>query len=383
MDSSAPPGDGNERDALEARAEALPSGSGPSPFDPFRGVVFLLAVVAIAGLGWVLRSVLGPLTVGFLLAYALDPFVDRLETLRVPRAAGAALVMLALSGIVVAFFVYVAPWFVAELRDAAKDLPEQLAKTQKRAEPWLWTHAHLKMPHNAEDWGKMASDRIPGLSAAATAAAFGTLTYVGLAFSALVVPVFALYLLIDFDRIVRRVRDLVPRRWLAPVSHLASDVHTTLGSWVRGQVVANFVLAALYATALRFVGIRLAVPIGILTGMLAFIPYVGFSVGLVLALAVSVLDWQGPLVVLEVAIAMVSVQILDGFVVTPRIVGQSVGLSPLEVLLAIMGAGTLFGFFGVFLAVPIGAVTKLLIKRAIKSYLKSEFYRRRAADARF
>src|SRR6476469_3860661 len=134
----------------------------------------------------------------------------------------------------------------------------------------------------------------------ARTALLGTLGYVGVALSALIVPVFALYLLIDFDRIVNRVEQLIPRRWSPGISSVARDIHKTLSGYVRGQLTANVVLAALYATGLRVVDIRLAVPIGVLTGMLAFVPYVGFMMGLLLALSMAILDWQSAGTVLGV-----------------------------------------------------------------------------------
>jgi predicted PurR-regulated permease PerM len=149
---------------------------------------------------------------------------------------------------------------------------------------------------------------------------------------------------------------------------------------VRGQLTANIVLGALYATGLRIVDIRLAVPIGVLTGMLAFVPYIGFGCGLTLALTIATLDWQGPGTIVGVLAVMLGVQLLDGLVVTPRIVGRSVGLAPVEVLLTMMAAGTLFGFVGVLLAVPIGAVGKILIQHAVASYLSSDFYARPSRD---
>ena len=125
-------------------------------------------------------------------------------------------------------------------------------------------------------------------------ALFGTLSYVAVILSALIVPVFALYLLIDFDRIVARTGQLVPRRWYPQVAEVARQIHRTLGGYVRGQLTANIVLGALYATGLRFVDIRLAVPIGVLTGMLAFVPYIGFGCGLLLALVDGDARLAGP-----------------------------------------------------------------------------------------
>jgi predicted PurR-regulated permease PerM len=347
----------------------------------FRRVMIALGIGAMLWLAYTLRGVLVPLFLAFLLAYALDPMVDKLEAIRIPRALGAVIVMVGIIALVVLTFTYAVPVFVEELRVAAADFPKQIASLQARVEPWLLATFKVRLPHTMSELGKAVGDRaqgeIPDMAKAGVTAIFGTLSYVAVALSALIVPVFALYLLIDFDRIVTRVGELVPRRWIEPVSDIAAQIHKTLGSYVRGQVTANIVLAALYAVGLRIVDIRLAVPIGVFTGMLAFVPYVGFATGLTLALAMAVLDWHGAGTLIGVLAVMVGVQILDGLVVTPRIVGRSVGLAPLEVLVTMMAAGSLFGFMGVLLAVPLGAVVKIFIQRAVKAYLASEFYARK------
>jgi predicted PurR-regulated permease PerM len=341
----------------------------------------VLGIASVLGLAYMLRSVLVPLFLAFLLAYALDPFVDRLEALKVPRSLGAFLVMLGIATLFVLALVYAIPMFVDELRAAAADLPQQLQALQSRVEPWLLQNFKVKIPHTFAELSKALGDKAqsqgPSMLGTALQALFGTLSYVGVALSALIVPVFALYLLIDFDRIVSRVEELIPRRWTAPVSDVARQIHKTLSGWVRGQLTACIVLAALYATGLRVVDIRLAVPIGVLTGMLAFVPYIGFGLGTVLALAMAILDWRGVGTIVGVAAVMGFVQILDGMIITPRIVGRSVGLAPLEVLVTMMAAGSLFGFLGVLLAVPLGAVVKILVQRAVRAYLASSFYRMR------
>jgi predicted PurR-regulated permease PerM len=222
-----------------------------------------------------------------------------------------------------------------------------------------------------------ARAEFPTMASTVALALFGTLSYVAVVLSALIVPLFALYLLIDFDRIMTRAAQLVPRRWVAPTTDVARQVHRVLGGYVRGQLTANIVLGALYSAGLRLVDIRLAVPIGVLTGMMAFVPYVGFLTGLGLAMTMAILDWHGLGTLLGVATVMLGVQVLDGTFITPKIVGRSVGLAPLEVLITMMAAATLFGFVGVLLAVPLGAVVKLLLQRATRAYLASDFYKRR------
>lgn len=359
---------------------SIPPPSAPFVSPPVRrglAIVFFAGVLALA---YLLRGVLVPLFFAFLLAYALDPFVDWLHERRVPRALAAILVMLGIAGLFTLVLVFAIPMFVDELQKAAADLPMQLKGLEQRIEPWLWQTFHFKPPTTmsevATDLQGRLQAQFPSLLSAASAALFGTLSYVAVVLSALIVPVFALYLLIDFNRIVERTGQLVPRRFYPQAADVARQVHKTLGGYVRGQLTANIVLGALYATGLRIVDIRLAVPIGVLTGMLAFVPYIGFGCGLTLATAMALLDWHGPGRVLGVLAVMLGVQLLDGTVITPRIVGRSVGLAPLEVLLTMMAAGTLFGFLGVLLAVPIGAVTKILVQRIVKAYLRSEFYRR-------
>jgi predicted PurR-regulated permease PerM len=351
----------------------------------FRRLLMFSGVALAVGLAYLLRGVLVPLFLAFLLAYALDPFVDRLEAVHVPRALGAILVMLGIFGLFLVLLVYGIPMLLDELRVAAADFPEQFSRFEVRIEPWIWQQFHVRLPHTMGELGRQIADRLgaqyPNMAAAASSALFGTLSYVAVILSALIVPVFALYLLIDFDRIVSRVAELIPRRWHPPIADVAKQIHRTLGGYVRGQLTANIVLAALYATGLRLVDIRLAVPIGVLTGMLAFVPYMGFATGLVLALAMAILDWHGPGPVLGVIAVMGGVQILDGMVITPRIVGRSVGLAPLEVLLTMMASASLFGFLGVLLAVPLGAVVKILVQRAVRAYLASDFYKK-PPDAR-
>lgn len=352
--------------------------AGKEPGTSFRRKMIFLAVVLVLGLAYLLRGVLVPLFLAFLLAYALDPFVDRLEALRVPRALGAILVMLGIVALVSVVLVYAVPLFLEEMRDAASALPAKIDTFHAKVDPWLSTKLHIRLPHTMGDLEKVVGDRMKEGNNYETARTFlfGTIGYVGVALSALIVPVFALYLLIDFDRIVTRVEQLIPRRWVDPISDVARQIHKTLSGYVRGQLTANIVLAALYASGLRLVDIRLAVPIGVFTGMLAFVPYVGFSIGATLAVSMAILDWQGPGPLFGVIAVMGGVQAIDAMVITPRIVGRSVGLAPLEVILTMMAAGSLFGFLGVLLAVPLGAVAKILIQRAVKAYLASEFYTR-------
>jgi len=355
----------------------------PRPLtDPVPRLLFLLVALltglVVVATMYLLRAVLAPLFFAFLCAYALDPAVNRLERARIPRTIGAALIMVAIAAALTLFVIYGLPLFADQVSTMAAELPGQLSRLEARLDPWLFQALGVHVPHTmselVETFSGKLRDTLPTTLNAVALALFGTLSYVAVALSALIVPVFALYLLIDFDRIVARTAQLVPRRWQGEVRDVALEIHRTLGSYVRGQLTANIVLGALYATGLRMVDVRFAVPIGILTGMLAFVPYVGFLAGLSLALTMAALDWRGLGTLAEVMIVMGVVQLIDGLIVTPRIVGRSVGLAPLEVILTMMAAASVFGFFGILLAVPLGAVMKIVARRLVRKYLRSQFY---------
>lgn len=344
----------------------------------FRQLGYALGVCLVLVLAYALRGVLVPLFLAFLLAYALDPLVDRLTKLGIPRSPAAILVMVGMVGVATTAATFAVPYLVDEFIDAAAALPQQLSALQSRLEPWLWERFHLTLPHTFGDllseYGEAIRRRAPEVLKSALPTLFSTVSFVVVLAGSLIIPIFAVYLLMDFEAIVEKANILVPRRYSTGAVDLASAVHLTLGKYVRGQILACLVLASLYAIGLNFTGIRLAVPIGIITGLFAFVPYLGFGVGLAMGVTMAVLDWHGVQPLIGVVAVMLGVQILDGFIITPRIVGGSVGLKPIEVLITMMAAGTLFGFVGVLLAVPFGAVVKIVITRLAEAYLESRYY---------
>lgn len=376
------------QESRELSTPAPSSGPAPAPepepptiaIRPGRWWLPVLATLAAAWIAYELRNVLTPFLLAFLVAYALDPLVDLFERIRIPRPLGAIVVFGALGCAVVFGALYGIRYFRDEFVEAGRELPGRLEALGKQAEPWLWKQFRFRLPHDAKElfarYGANLKEHLPDAARYTTSVLFGTLSYAFVALSLLIVPVFAFYLLIDFDRIVERGGKLVPRRWQRAVFDTLREIDTMVSGYVRGQLLAIVILSATYSLGLSIVGLRLAVPIGIVTGCLAFVPYIGFVTGLVLATSMALLDWHGGTFVLQVVAVMLGVQVLDGLFVTPRVVGRSVGLGPVEVLLAMAAAGTLFGFVGVLLAVPIGASAKIVLRRLAVAYQRSDFYRR-------
>jgi predicted PurR-regulated permease PerM len=199
----------------------------------------------------------------------------------------------------------------------------------------------------------------------------GTVSAFGAVFGALIVPILAVYLLADFDRMISGARELVPLRLRESVESVAGEIDHTLSQFMRGQLTVMLILAVLYGGSYWLLGVRLAIPIGIAAGVLNFVPYVGGAFAVVAGISMSLIGGGGIAQIAGVVIAYVVVQTLEGFVITPRIVGESVGLREIWVLLALFVGGEVFGFLGVLLAVPAAAVLKIFVSRALAHYRES------------
>ncbi|MCA9533347.1 MAG: AI-2E family transporter [Myxococcales bacterium] len=364
----------------EGPSESEPPREAPAPAVP-RAVWILLGLLCTGGAIWALRAVLTPLFFAFFIAYILDPLVDRFEARGLPRGAGIGILLGGTLGAFALALVLVLPGIIEDFTSFTAALPGKLQDWVARLEPTL-RELGVPVPHTLDealasmqvDARQLASDAVTPVSSALRWIAGGTASAFSAVAGALMVPVFAFYLLYDFDRIVAAGGELVPYRHRPIVFRMAADIDEVLGHWVRGQFLVMVALGALYALAFSLAGAPLAIPIGILAGLLSFIPYVGGTLGLSLALltcAVEGLIWPSMGYVL---VAFGVVQLLEGFVITPKLVGDKVGLSAVVVLLALMIGSELFGFLGVLMAVPGAAVVKIFVVRAVRVYRASPVF---------
>jgi predicted PurR-regulated permease PerM len=348
-------------------------------------------VVALVLGGYVvywLRGVLTPIFLAFSLAYILDPVVDWLEAWHVPRPAGIALVLGGTLGIVGLLLVLVVPGIATDVAGVIRELPAQLPALWTTVAPWLEQRG-IAVPHTTTEWvtrlntlaSEVASALLAPAGSVVSAVIGGTFSVLGSVAAALVVVVLAVYLLNDFDRIMAGICELLPRRWRASVTSYAADIDAMLSHFLRGQLMVMVILAVLYSSAYALLGVRLAVPIGLAAGMLNFIPYLGSAFALLAGVLMSLLEgWHlGQLV--GVVLAYTAVQTLEGFVITPRIVGHTVGLSEVWVLVALFVGGEIFGFLGVLVAVPAAAIAKIFVTRAVQYYRTTALYLQAPPDA--
>jgi predicted PurR-regulated permease PerM len=354
---------------------------------PRREVVFsrslyvTVAVLATGYLLYALRGVLTPLLVAFALAYILDPVADRLEAWKVPRGLAVVVVTLGILLFVLLLFLLIIPSVVSDLANVIRELPGHFSSFMKSLEPTLARYG-LELPHTTGEWiarfqGEANDFAGSLLSPAGVAVGWvvgGTVSVIGPFAAALIVPVFAIYLLFDFDRITAGIRDLVPPRHLPIVTSYARDIDHVLGHFVRGQLVIMLIMAVLYGGAYSALGVRLAIPIGIVAGLINFIPYLGSTFALAAGLLMAATGGGGLTQLVGVGVAYALIQSLEGFVITPRIVGQAVGLKDVWVLFALFVGGEIFGFTGVLVGLPAAAVAKVFVARGVERYRASRLF---------
>lgn len=342
------------------------------------GIGLLLVALMVA-----LGPILTPFIASAILAYALNPGVDWLSRRRIgkypfPRALAVLIVILLLVFVILAVILIVIPVLRKEFPLLQDQIPNFLNKLDGFIGPHLQDfgiNVRLDGTGIKEMLTKQLStsgDEI-WTSVLASVKVGGTAVLGWLA-TILLVPVVLFYLLQDWHSIVERASRLVPRRWQGKTGNMTQEVDSLLAQYLRGQLLVMLVLAIYYSTGLAIAGFDVALPVGIITGLLVFIPYVGFGLGLVLALIAAMLQFSGWHGLIAVAIVYGIGQVLESFILTPRLVGERIGLHPLVVIFALMAFGQLFGFVGILLALPCSAIMSVVVKHVRAHYLKSSFY---------
>ncbi len=333
------------------------------------------AMLVAGGLVYLLGPILTPFLAGALLAYMFDPLVDRLQTRGLSRTTGTAIVIVLAGLALLALLLVALPLFQGQFAELSQRVPAALDLLRTRFLPWLQQTFGIGIDFNlaalktwlTEKATQNGSAWLPSLQT-------GALAIVGVLANLLLIPVVMFYLLRDWDVMVARVAALAPRRWLGAVTRVARDMDAVIGEFLRGQLSVMATLSLYYAIALWAAGLDYALPIGILTGVLSFVPFLGFGLGVILALLVALLqftDWTG---VAWVAGIYLAGQVLESYVITPRLVGERVGLHPVAVIFALAAFGQLFGFVGVLLAVPLAAVLLVALRELRGVYEASDFY---------
>lgn len=336
-------------------------------------VAWLIAFAISGWLMYLLAPVLTPFIAAGLLAYIGDPLADRLQRLNFPRTLAVASVFLLTFLFLGLLIVLVGPLIRQQIGALFEALP---AVTAQIEQVWLPRIAELMNMPLGEDVGFSAFlSRYGDMAGSWAGTALASVTSTGSMLAAAVIslfliPILTFYLLRDWDYIVTRVGALIPESQRETVFALARDTDEMLGAFLRGQLLVMFALAIIYSLGLSLVGVKFAIAIGVVSGLVSFVPYLGFVFGIGLASLTVMLEpnplWLFVGVVATFAIA----QLIEGTILTPKLVGDRIGLHPVLVIFAIAAGGQLFGFFGILLALPAAAVLSVLVRFAYNNYLR-------------
>lgn len=342
---------------------------------------WLLIAVIVGWLIYLLAPVLTPFVCAALLGWLGDPWVDRLERTGRSRTTSVILVFTLMTLLLVLALIILLPMLEKQLVELASSLPSYRDWFLQTALPWLERHTGLELVawldlDRITEWLRGHWQQAGGVAATF----FGYLSRSGFAMMAWVanlvlLPILTFYFLRDWDVLVERVAALVPRDHIATANRLARESNDVLGAFLRGQFLVMLALGAIYAVGLSVVGLKLGLLIGIIAGLISFVPYLGTATGIVLGVIAALVqsggDWT---LVAFVLVVFVIGQMLEGYVLTPRIVGDRIGLHPVAVIFAIMAGGQLFGFLGMLLALPVAAVANVLLRYAHERYRQSNLY---------
>lgn len=340
----------------------------------------LLALTVVLGfLLWLLAPVLTPFAVSALLAYLGDPMVDRLENWKLSRSLAVTVVFVLMSLAIVGVVLLLVPMLERQISYLVEQFPRYREWFQSTALPWIEARTGFDIvdfdPASLFDMLKDYWTQAGGVAATV----LGGLSKSGLAVlgwiaNVLLIPVVSFYLLRDWDILVARVRMLLPRPIEPTVSRLARESDHVLGGFLRGQLSVMLALGTIYALGLWMVGIDLALLIGLIAGLVSFIPYLGAIVGVGAALIAALVQYGDWTHVILVLVVFGVGQTIESFLLTPLLVGDRIGMHPVAVIFAIMAGGQLFGFFGVLLALPVAAVTMVVLRYAHERYTASRLY---------
>ena len=341
---------------------------------------FYLAVAAlVSGLLYLLAPILTPFVVAALLAYLGDPLVDRLERLKLSRTLAVVVVFVSLFLAMVLVVLLLVPVLENQLSAFMQRLPKYLDWLSTSVVPWIQntfgvqaeTLQVASIKQAILDHWKQAG----GIAAwAMKSVSSSGLALVGWVANLLLIPVVTFYLLRDWDLLVARVHDLLPRPIESTVALVARDSDEMLGAFLRGQLLVMIALGTVYSLGLWMVGLEFALLIGVLAGLVSFVPYLGFIVGIVVAGIAMYLQTNELLPLLWVFAVFGIGQMLEGMVFTPLLVGDRIGLHPVAVIFAVLAGGQLFGFFGVLLALPVAAVLAVVLRHMHTGYMGSRLY---------
>lgn len=332
-------------------------------------------------MAWVFRPILLPFVLGLILAYLLNPLVNLLQRVRIGRPWGSAFILLVFITVIITLFVIVVPplleqavglvtgmpGYITALQDLAQQVVPQLAE-------WLGPERTQQLEESIADLTGRSVELMGAITAQLATSSLNVFTTIAWL---VITPVVVFYLLIDWEGMLRRIDDLLPRDHANEIRGVLKDIDRAMAGVIRGQGGVVLVLSIYYATALTTAGLNYGLAIGLIGGALSFIPYVGFATGFILSMAVALVQFwpdQWLFIVIVFGVYVVG-QFLEANILYPKLVGQSININAVWMMFALFAFGLLLGFVGLLLAVPLTAIAGVLTRYALRKYQESTLYR--------
>jgi len=339
-----------------------------------------LIIAAVTGwLVWLLSPILLPFMLAAVFAYLGDPLVDRLERLRIGRGLAASIVFLFMLLLVALALLLLVPLIQRQIARFIAALPGYVAWLTHTAVPWL--EHKLNIPASEFDTSTLIArvrehlGTVGGI--AATVLGYATrsgLALIGVGVAVVLVPVVTFYLLRDWDKLVAHIDALLPREAQPTIRRLARETDSVLGAFVRGQLLVMLGLAIFYAVALKLVGLDVGPLIGMVAGLVSFVPYLGFIIGIVASVIAVLVQFHDTFHLVLVLVVFGVGNLLESYILVPKLVGDRIGLHPVAVIFAVLAFGELFGFIGVLLALPMASIAMVLLRFLRERYEASSLF---------
>lgn len=333
--------------------------------------------LALAGAGAVVVYLLSPILTPFLfaatLAYICNPLLGGLERRKVPRTLGTALVLLLLLAVFVVLLLVMLPLLVKQVRAIAEQMPVYVEWIRAALAPMVERQFGVELDvaliktwllEHVEEIRNLALRLLPSIRT-------GGLALIGFVVNLVLVPVVLFYFLRDWNQMVKNVDGVIPRRWHATATKLFKEIDEVLGQFLRGQLMVMLLMGIFYAVGLWIAGLDFALSVGIIAGLVTFVPYLGVVIGVTLATLTGLLQFGELTPLLWVWAVFGAGQLVEGYLLVPMLVGERIGLHPVAVIFALLAFGQLFGFFGVLLALPASAALLVWLRHVRGSYLAS------------
>lgn len=341
---------------------------------------FMLIVLIVIGyLLVVLGPILSPFLIAALLAYLADPITDKLETYNLSRTQAVLVVFGFLTVFTLGALLFLLPKLTGQIAVVVKQIPLAINLVEQKVLPFLQSNLGVEAANfdfsfikniikdNIKQTGSIINNLLSGIASSGLAIAAWLANVV-------LIPVVLFYLLRDWDVMIAKINQLLPRDLETKVNILTKECDEVLGAFVKGQFMVMVALGVVYSLGLWMVGLDLALILGVLAGLASIVPYMGFIVGIVAAAIAAMVQFNDPTILIWVSLVFMVGQALEGMVLTPLMVGDKIGLHPVAVIFAIMAGGQLFGFIGILIALPVAAVVMVFLRHLHLGYKASALY---------